>query len=123
MANPVMGWQILTKRPEELEQFYTELFGWSVSADNPLGYKQVNTASSEGIQGGFWPIAPNEGQSLVQLFIRVDDLESHVNKAQELGARIVVPPQALPGGDEMAIAVDPDGIPFGMFRTSGTSQA
>jgi uncharacterized protein len=118
MANPVMRWQILTKRPEELEQFYTKLFGWSVSADNPLGYKQVNTASSEGIQGGFWPISPKEGQSMVQLFIRVDDLESHVRKAQELGARIVVPPQALPGGDEMAIAVDPDGIPFGMFRTS-----
>jgi predicted enzyme related to lactoylglutathione lyase len=120
MANPVMRWQILTKCPEKLEQFYTTLFGWSVSADNPLGYKQVNTTSSEGIHGGFWPISPYEGQSLVQLYIRVDDLKSYVQKAQELGARIVIPPQMLPGGDEMAVAVDPDGIPFGMSRTSRT---
>jgi|HubBroStandDraft_6_1064221.scaffolds.fasta_scaffold06722_7 predicted enzyme related to lactoylglutathione lyase len=122
MPNPVMRWQILTKCPEKLEQFYTAMFGWSVSADNPLGYKQVNTRCLEGIAGGFWPISANEGQSMVQLFIRVDDLESHVRKAQELGARIVVPPQTLPGGEEMAIAVDPDGISFGMFRTSSTTQ-
>jgi predicted enzyme related to lactoylglutathione lyase len=56
---------------------------------------------------------------MVQLFIHVDDVKAHVLKAQELGARIVVPPQTLPGGDEMAIALDPDGIPFGMFRTTG----
>jgi predicted enzyme related to lactoylglutathione lyase len=121
MANPVMRCQILTKSPEKLEKFYTELFGWSVSADNPLGYREVNTASPEGIQGGFWPISPNEGQSMVQLFIRVDDVKSHVRRAQELGAQIVMPPQTLPGGDEMAIAVDPDGIPFGIFRPRRSS--
>jgi predicted enzyme related to lactoylglutathione lyase len=87
-----------------------------------LGYKEVNTKSSEGIHGGFWPIAANEGQSMVQLFIRVDDVKSHIQKAQELGARIIMPLQTLPGGDEMAIALDPDGIPFGMFRNSGAAQ-
>ena len=121
MPNPVMRWQILTKFPEKLEEFYTALFGWSTSADNPLGYREVNTASSEGIQGGFWPISPNEGPSMVQLFICVDDVKSYVQKAQELGAQIVMPAQTLPGGDEMAIAIDPDGIPFGIFRPPRSS--
>jgi predicted enzyme related to lactoylglutathione lyase len=58
---------------------------------------------------------------MVQLFIRVSDVNAHVQKAQALGARIVIPPQTLPGGDEMAVAVDPDGIPFAMFRGSGTA--
>src|SRR4051812_5951869 len=116
MANPVMHWQILTKQPKKLEAFYSALFGWKVSGDNPLGYRQVETSSREGIDGGLWPISENEGHSMVQLFIRVDDLKAQVQKAETLGAHIVIPPQTLPGGDEMAVAVDPDGIPFAMFR-------
>jgi uncharacterized protein len=120
MANPVMHWQILTKQPKKLEEFYVSLFGWKVSGDNPLGYRQVDTNSREGINGGLWPISEKEGHSMVQLFVRVDDVKAHVKKAEALGARVVIPPQTLPEGDEMAVVVDPDGIPFAMFRGAGT---
>jgi len=116
MANPVMQWQILTKQVKKLEEFYSGLFGWKMSNDNALGYRQVSTATEEGIQGGLWPIAEGEGRSMVQLFIRVDDVKAYAKKAEELGGQIVIPPQTLPDGDEMAVAVDPDGIPFAMFR-------
>src|ERR1700677_4253356 len=52
MPNPVMHWQILTRQPKELEDFYSALFGWTISGDNPLGYKQVDTNSTAGIHGG-----------------------------------------------------------------------
>ena len=120
MPNPVMHWQILTRQPKELEDFYSALFGWTISGDNPLGYKQVDTNSTAGIHGGLWPISGKEGRSMVQLFIRVDDVKAHVKKAESLGARIVIPPQTLPEGDEMAVAVDPDGIPFAIFRGKGS---
>jgi len=119
MANPVMHWQILTKQPKKLEEFYSALFGWRVSGDNALGYRQVDTAANEGINGGFWPIAEKEGHSMVQLFVRVDDVKAHAKKAEALGAHIVIPPQTLPEGDEMTVAVDPDGIPFAMFQGAG----
>ena len=121
MANPVSHWQILTKQPEALQIFYSTLFGWSITGDNPLGYKVVDTATEEGIGGGIWPIAPGEGHSMVQLFIRVDDVKDFVNRAKELGGNVVIPPQILPGGDEMAVVVDPDGIPFAMFHGSNTA--
>src|ERR1700730_13851791 len=88
MANPVMRWQILTKQPKKLEEFYSALFGWKVSGDNPLGYRQVDTASNEGIPGGFWPISEKEGHSMVQLFVRVNDVNASAKKAESLGARI-----------------------------------
>jgi uncharacterized protein len=116
MGNPVMRWQLLTKQPKKLEEFYSRLFGWKVSQNNALGYMEADTGSKEGIQGGFWPIGENQGHSMTQLFIRVDDVKAHAKKAEELGAKIVIPPQTLPDGDEVAIAVDPDGIPFAMFR-------
>ena len=55
MGSPVMHWQILTKQPERLQAFYTTLFGWRMSGDNPLGYQMADTGSGEGINGGIWP--------------------------------------------------------------------
>jgi predicted enzyme related to lactoylglutathione lyase len=86
---------------------------------NPDAVYQVATGAAAGIDGGLWPIAGGEGHSMVQLFVRVDDVTAHVVRAKELGATIVIPPQVLPGGDEMAVAVDPDGIPFAMFKGRG----
>jgi predicted enzyme related to lactoylglutathione lyase len=80
----------------------------------------VNTGSKEGIYGGLWPISPSEGHSMVQLFVRVDDVKAYVEKAEKLGGRLVIPAQKLPGSDEMAVVVDPAGIPFAVFRGSGS---
>jgi hypothetical protein len=115
MSHPVVKWQILSRDPDRTARFYGELFDWTIDADNPLGYRMVDTGSREGIQGGIWP-APPEGHDFVQLFVRVDDVGSHIAKARELGASIVVPPQTLPDGDRMAVIVDPQGVPLGLYQ-------
>ncbi len=115
MGRPVMKWQILAKNPDCAAQFYTRLFGWSVSADNPLGYRMIDTGSSKGIPGGIWP-APPDAPSFVQLFVEVEDVAATLDQARELGGNIVIPPAKLPGGDEMAVFVDPEGIPIAVYR-------
>ncbi len=115
MGQPVMQWQILAKNPEKLAEFYCELFGWTVNANNPLGYRMIDTGSERGIKGGVWP-SPPEGHSMVQLFIEIDDMTAFVEKAVGLGANVIIPPQKLPAGDELVIMLGPDGIPFGMFK-------
>ncbi len=85
---------------------------------NPVMHWQILTKQPKKL-GGLWPIADQEGHSMVQLFIRVDDVKAHVKKAESLGARVVIPPQTLPAGDQMAVAVDPDGIPFAIFSGNG----
>src|SRR3954453_3426578 len=109
MPNPVMQFQIISKKPDETAQFYSELFGWSIDADNPMGYRRIMTGSEHGIQGGIWP-APRQAPTFVQLFITVDNLESNVKRAVELGAKILIPPTTLPEGDAMAVLHDPQGM-------------
>jgi predicted enzyme related to lactoylglutathione lyase len=75
----------------------------------------LETGADMGINGGIWP-APPEGKPMVALFIAVEDLAAHVEKAKELGATIIIPPQKLPDGDEMAYIADPEGIPVGLFK-------
>jgi len=117
MANPVMQFQILSKTPDETAKFYATLFGWTVNADNPLGYREINTGSSAGIQGGIWP-APPQAPAFVQLFVAVEDVKGSVKKAEEMGAKLIIPPTSLPDGGELAVMHDPQGMSFGLMRSS-----
>jgi uncharacterized protein len=115
VPNPVFQFQIVSKDPDETSRFYTQLFGWSVDANNPLNYRRIDTGIAEGIQGGIWP-APPEAQNFVQLFIAVDDVGAAVTRAEALGARVLIPPTPLPGGEEMAVFLDPQNMSFGVYR-------
>ena len=117
MGQPVMRWQILAKNPDQLGAFYSKLFDWEIHTNNALGYRMVDTGCERGIDGGIWP-APPEAHAFVQLFIEVEDVPQHVQQATALGAQVLVPPQKLPDGDEMAILHDPEGIPFGICKLS-----
>src|SRR6185312_3530226 len=59
VSNPVVHWQLISREPEKLAQFYLTLFGWKISDANGLGYRMVETAQSgKGVDGGIWPAPP-----------------------------------------------------------------
>ncbi len=113
MGNPVVHWQITTPDPAGASDFYGNLFGWKTSQDNALGYRMVKTGGTGGVDGGFWPV-PTGGQPAVVLFVQVEDVRQTAKNAEHLGGRVLVPPQVLPDGDEMAILQDPQGIVMGL---------
>src|SRR5687768_13196201 len=108
--NPVVRWQVIAPDPEATSRFFKQLFGWETTRDNALGYREVE-AGEGGIHGGIWP-APAGVPPFVQLFVRVDDIDDIVARAVALGAQIIVPKAVLPGGDEMAVLMDPQGLPI-----------
>jgi predicted enzyme related to lactoylglutathione lyase len=114
MSCPVVEWQMLAKDPDSAVAFYTRLFGWTVDSNNPLGYRRIATGV-DGINGGIWP-SPPDGHNLVQLFVGVDSVPEYCERAKQMGARTIVPPQKLPDGDELAIMLDPGGVPFGLIK-------
>ncbi len=115
MNNPVMQFQIISKQPEESSRFFAELFGWTVNSDNPMGYREINTGSTDGIQGGIWP-APPQAPNFVQLFVSVDDIKAYAAKAESEGGKIIIPPTTLPSGEAMCILHDSQGMPFGLWQ-------
>ena len=115
MSSPVVQWQIVANEPDAVARFYASLFGWQVRTNNALGYREVDTQSPRGINGGVWPSSPG-GHSLVQLFVEVDDVDACLAKATSLGATVIVPKSVLPDGDAIAIVLDPAGLSFGLYR-------
>jgi predicted enzyme related to lactoylglutathione lyase len=117
MSNPVLQFQINSKAPDETAKFYGELFGWRIGADNPLGYRTIRTGSDTGIHGGIWP-APPHAANFVQLFVGVKDVGAVLEQAARLGAKVIIPVTKLPGGDEMAVLLDPHGMPVGLMKAA-----
>ncbi len=111
MTNAVMHWQMLSADPDKTASFYSDLFGWQVSAANRLGYREVLTGG--GIDGGIWP-APN-GTEAVQIYVKVADIDAALSQAVRLGGSIIIPKQVLPDGDAMAVLLDPLGRSFGLM--------
>lgn len=120
MGQPVMYWQILSKQPTKLAEFYASIFDWNVWPPDALGSRAVETGSAEGIPGAIWQI-PAEAHSMVQLFVRVDDVSAYVRRVESAGGKVIFPPQLIPSGDEVSILQDPEGIPFGIFRAGKKS--
>jgi predicted enzyme related to lactoylglutathione lyase len=117
MGQPVMQWQILARNPDKVTSFYSALFGWQVNASNAMGYRTVDTGADRGINGGVWPIG-DEGHPLVQLFVEVPDMAATIAKVEKLGGQVLIPPQVLPDGDELAIVLDTEGLSVGLMKTA-----
>ncbi len=113
MGSPLVAWQVVARDPDDAAAFLEGLFGWQVSADNRLGYREIATGSA--VTGGIWQ-APPEAIDLVQLYVGVDDVDAAVERAVSLGAVIVLPRQDLPDGDQMAIVRAPGGTTWGLVQ-------
>ena len=113
MGAPVVRWQMLSPKPDEVTRFYSRVFGWTESRANALGYREFDTGSPVGINGGVWP-APPEAPSFVQLFIEVDDIDAIITAIVANGGSVLVPKSSLPDGETMAIIRDPLGMSVGI---------
>ena len=50
MSAAVVRWQIVTPHAESSANFYKKLFGWTVTQDNALGYRELKSGSDRGIR-------------------------------------------------------------------------
>jgi predicted enzyme related to lactoylglutathione lyase len=114
MTNRVVHWQMLSAEPDKAAAFYSDLFGWTVSAANGLGYRAVASGGERGMDGGIWPAPPGSPES-VQIYVEVEDIEAVLAQVTRLGGRVLLPRQVLPDGDAMALALDPLGRSFGLM--------
>ena len=113
MSAPVVRWQVISSQPDAAASFYQKLFGWTLSQDNGMGYREIKTGDAKGIDGGIWPAPPGQGR-FTQLFVEVADVDACLAKATDLGAKVIMPKAVLPDGDAMAVLLDPTGLTIGV---------
>ena len=111
--NPVGWFEILGKDAAKTQQFYRDLFGWPIDANNPMNYGML--------QGDQFPVgggiaASMDGKPMVTIYVDVEDLQATLDKATSLGGNIVMPPMQVQEGLQVAQFSDPDGNVIGIMK-------
>jgi uncharacterized protein len=107
---PVDWFEVLSPDADLSRRFCTEVFGWQV---NESEYALVDTGG--GINGG---IGAAQGACWVTVYASVDDVESALTKAAELGGSREYGPVAVDDHMQTGGLRDPAGNVFGVYHHS-----
>ena len=103
--------ELMTSDPEAAKKFYSELFGWKTD-DMPMGdmtYTVLKAGDKE--IGGIMPI-PEKAKGMPPywgMYVTVDDVDATAKKAEELGAKTIVPLTDIPEVGRFFAFQDPQG--------------
>lgn len=111
MSDVVNYFEIGTPDAEATATFYGNLFHWHIGESG--GYRAV-----EGDKGGLWDTGQTGGETWAIFYVQVEDVQTTIEKATELGATTVVP-FTDNGRIEFAHLRDPHGNRFGVWRPKG----
>ena len=119
MPNPIVHFEIMGSEAAKTQAFYSDLFGWNINSDNPVGYGLATTQGEDGlgINGGIGG-ADQGGGVYVAVYAQVDDPQTYLDKAVSLGANVVLPVTEVPGMEGLVVAMfsDPDGNCVGLVK-------
>ncbi|MDP8910992.1 MAG: VOC family protein [Actinomycetota bacterium] len=121
MGLPVVHFEVVGKDGEKLRQYYSELFGWQIDANNPMKYGMVaregNTdADGVGIGGGVGQ-GPGGYEGHVTFYVGVPDVEEALAKAESLGGTRIMGPEDIMGQVILGQFKDPEGHLIGVVSS------
>jgi len=117
MGLPVVHFEMMSKDPGAVAEFYARVFGWKVNHRPELNYRMLETGNKMGINGGIlrpdhegpWP-----GNQL--FYVAVDDLGKYNRKIEQAGGKIHVEEQEVPGMGWLSLFTDPEGRMNGLWK-------
>ena len=122
MKHTVVHFEIPAEDLERAKRFYSELFGWKISAEAGFeDYLMIHTAAQGEVVNGGLMKKKMPGQSVTN-YVLVESVEEAAAKAKQLGGQVVVPKTAIPKMGYFAVALDPEGNPVGLWETDSSAK-
>jgi predicted enzyme related to lactoylglutathione lyase len=122
MGQPVVHFEIIGQDAQKLQQYYSELFGWEINAENPMQYGIVSregnvNSDGAGIGGGVAGGPEGYGGHVI-FYIEVPDVEAALAKAESLGGTRVMGPDEPMEGLVVGQFNDPEGHLIGVVQSA-----
>jgi uncharacterized protein len=103
------------------EKFYSKVVGWSLAPNTMNAQKYTLLKAGGTMVGGLMPI-PEDAAGVRPAwmgYIAVDDVKAYADKVKAAGGAIHRPPTAIPSVGTFAVAADPSGAGFLLFKGDG----
>jgi uncharacterized protein len=110
IKHEVGHFEIPADNVDGLRSFYSSLFGWQFERGRTEGYYMIKNA---GISGAL--MQKESPQQISTQFVNVESIEDYVNKAKQLGARVVKDKQEISEG-YYAVLEDPQKNTIGIWQ-------
>jgi uncharacterized protein len=105
------------------EKFYSKVVGWSLEPNTMNNQKYTLLKAGEGMVGGLMPIPEDAAKMGVRPawmgYIAVNDVNAYADKVKAAGGAIHRPPAEIPNVGTFAVAGDPSGAGFLLFKGEG----
>ena len=123
MGAKVVHFEVVTSgNADELQNFYSEVFGWNVQKTEVPGGPPINyglvSADDAGIGGGIGG-TPDPGMpSHVTFYIQVPDPAATLKEIESRGGSTLMGPETIVPGTTIALFQDPQGNMIGLTRAA-----
>ena len=123
MGQPVVHFEIVGQDAAKLQDYYAQLFGWDIDANNPMDYGVVTrdgnvNADGAGIGGGISK-GPEGYGGHVTFYVEVPDAEAAMVQAETLGGTRMMGPEEVMNGLVIGLFTDPEGHVIGVVEPRG----
>jgi predicted enzyme related to lactoylglutathione lyase len=105
------------------EKFYSKVVGWTIAPNTMNAQAYSLLQSGQTMVGGLMPIPEDAARTGVRPawmgYIAVDDVKAYADKVKGAGGAIHRPPAEIPHVGAFAVASDPSGARFVLFKGNG----
>lgn len=110
--------ELASSNPPATKQWGEKTFGWSFGEPMTTPQGPYHSWKFEGNQGGgIRGTAPGENPGTIP-YAEVEDIKASFKAAVKNGAKEMVPPTEIPGGNGwIAVVQAPGGVPIGLWGT------
>ena len=117
MGKPVVHWELMSKDPAKVSEFYEKLFDWKIQHIPEMNYRIVDTGGQGGINGGIvQPQREGPWPGNMTLYVDVDDLAAYRKRVVDAGGKIHVEEQEVPGMGALSLFTDLEGRMMGLWK-------
>src|SRR5579863_8666094 len=129
MANTVgkfIWYDVMTTDMKAAETFYCNVIGWTAKDAGMAGHPYVLFSAGPAMVAGLMPL-PDDARAMGVPpcwtgYIAVDDVDSFAARAKAAGGAIHRAASDIPGVGRFAVAADPQGAAFILFKPSSEGE-
>ena len=120
-------YELMTSDPDAAKAFYTKVVGWGTQPFGEGDPPYTMWMNGEAPVGGFMQL-PTEAKAAGapphwMPYVGTPDVDATVVQAKDLGAKVLVDPQDIPGAGRFAVLQDPQGAAFACYASDQDAPA